>query len=341
MYNQEAVVHVWSNHPVYKVLKTGHFGHCSILIQGVGVRNGSSYISWWPNDGAGKGNKKRVQQGLAEDSLYGDCYSELSDRAREGLEAGNFAARGNQRRMTNPIAYLPENEEDDEDDYREWVAMPESTVYIPGLGATTAGIYFGLLAGEMIDWYQGFQRTNRYTLVSPTNSCAGAATGALLAGGAAGFADALKGNIYLLPNEVRNWAIRVRDELLWLNGRMAVILPEADAANAAGRLGATPNGSTVQNGLWTYAAWESASWVKIGLRSGEVGKIDKALKQYHSLDWASQRVEQYVELARIARGIAHHLVETPNSNRKPAMLRLALQVNGVLQELKQELAAMA
>jgi hypothetical protein len=341
MYNQEAVVYVWSNHPVYKVLKTGHFGHCSILVQGLAVPNGAGYISWWPQNGAGKGNKKRALQGQAIDSFFNDCYSELSARARDGLEAGTLAARTHQRRMTNPVAYLPEHEEDDEDDFREWVAMPESTVHLPGLGATNAGVHFGLLTADMIAWYQRFQQANRYQLVSPTNSCAGAATGALLAGGADGFVDTLRGRLYLLPNDVRNWAISIRDAILWLNGRMAAILADATAANAAGRLGAAPNGASVHEGLWTCAAWEHASWVKIALRTGHVGRIDKALKQYHSLDWATQRVEQYVELAKIARGIANHLAESPNSDRKPAMLSLALQVNQVLQDLKQEIAASA
>ena len=86
MYNQEAVVYVWSNHPVYKVLKTGHFGHCSVLIRGVGVRNGTSYISWWPDGGAGKGNGRLVSRGYADNTFFSDCYSELSARARDGLE---------------------------------------------------------------------------------------------------------------------------------------------------------------------------------------------------------------------------------------------------------------
>ena len=144
--------------------------------------------------------------GIAEDSWRSDMSDEISDRAQQALTEGRYEPQDGQAQIEFDVETI-------------WGKEPDHVLSVPALGA--ANHFFGLSLGHMWDWYLDFSTNaeSHYKMICSTNSCARAASGALLAGGGEAFLKAPRGTHYYLPKEIATWARDLRAEIVAFNNR--------------------------------------------------------------------------------------------------------------------------
>ena len=315
---QEIVVRVWRDVKKLGILPTGHFGHVSISLAGRQFGR-KVYISWWPGEGAGKGDAFRRQAGAAVASHRMDMASEMSSSTREGLEDGTFTPRRGQRQMT---VY----DEESGLSVETWGQEPDAKVRLPGLGAS--GVYWGLSMTRMARWWAMSMSWNYYRLASKSNSCAGMAGQALAIGGGRAFASGPSALAYLAPHDIEKWSLGIRGALSTLNLGTAEILIQFRHAVSKGELGGSVSAPSCD--LWSLDAWKQHSAVRRATRSSTIRGIDGALAKYHRHHWDGDFQQKLKHLAEITRLLIKHRNEKPDSKRRLASLRLGKQVIDVL-----------
>jgi hypothetical protein len=316
-FSQEVTVRVWRNDHVLKILKTGRFGHASVALKGSLVGEEKIYISWWPSRGAGKGNLKERQPGHASASVGDDASSEISEGTQMALESGRYAPRGNQ--------YVVLEDENG----RIFGVHADEKIRLPGFGSQ--GVYFGLSTPRIKMWWDQWQKSGKYTMLSNKENCSGVAATALEQGGAAIYATPPKAMIWMLPNEVADWARQIRRALDNLNDGMRQLV-DAYNASPAGQRGGPTIGRHRTGGvetLWTPQEWKAESNKGLPVRSGLLQKIDKAVEKCHESRQAGP-FERIAAAAALAKALIEFHQSKPDSQRSQPILQLANQLATVL-----------
>lgn len=316
-FSQEVTVRVWRNDHVLKILKTGRFGHASVALKGTLIGEDKIYISWWPSRGAGKGNLKERQPGHASAGVGDDASSEISERTQMALERGAFEPRGNQ--------YVVLEDENG----RIFGVHADEKIRLPGFGSDD--VYFGLSTPLIRRWWDQWQKSGKYTMLSNKENCSGVAATALEEGGAAIYARAPKAMIWMLPNEVADWARQLRRELDALNDGMRQLVTAYQASPAGQRSGPTigRHRAGSEATLWTPPEWKAESGKGLTLRSSLLQKVDKAVERcYEKRESALfEKIAATVDLARAL--IAFHQSK-PDSQRIQPILQLANQLATIM-----------
>ncbi len=331
-----------------------HFGHVGIKLKSAAVPGDKCYISWWPGAYADSKFNSKVQKvqkvipkGLPvpyDARAHGgrqythDVISEMSDRARAGLEAGTFTPKTGQVEIDLGFAMgrqlmtdgFPVREEYVLDStggitgvkYMSWVQKPDK-YEIPCIGQANTAV--GLNATAIFRWWKIFSEapTNWYKLMSRNQNCAGVAALALRAGGAASFAKPPKAFLFMDPNQVRDWVIKVKDRIDKLNTKV-------NANNAAYTPALTDMSGTME--IMTLAEWKTKSVEgvsKLAIRSSQIKKIDQFMTQYWAEAWGTS--EQYNKkkdlLIDLLDAIHVYLAERAGHKREAAVLLLGEQVS--------------
>jgi hypothetical protein len=280
------------------------------------------YISWWPTHATSglksSGNHRSAfarQEGQAADEFWDDMTDEISSRAARGLAEGRLEPRPGQ--VETPSG--------------EWGYEPETVVNIPALGP--ANRYWGLSAYHMWQWYEDFRDNGpkEYKMVSPTQSCAGVAVRALVAGGARGFAPAPTTLFYMLPNDVKNWALQLQAEILRLNKNSLILefdlLPKYRSDLPGSMRGPGPD---AEQELWSPDAWKAHTYLKFGVRTGALEDIDHLLPRYHRCDFAGNSLQKYTLLTSIMRKCFQFIQEKGARTRAWGAVILASQCLNVV-----------
>ena len=203
-----------------------------------------------------------------------------------------------------------------QDDAGQFGYVPDHTVKIP---LFDAGAPFGLDGVAMSDWWRMRRLTNpAYHLISKTVNCDGTVVEALLAGGAAAYAEPPRNILYQGSATLLRWAQLVKQAM-------------ADVTDAYRYAEAGP-APVNAGGLWTLAEWKQHS-ARGGMtmRMEQVHKIDKLLEQYHRDDRTGS--ERFGILCKILVQAVDHLRHKPHSDRRPAVQALCAQVLAHIQAL--------
>jgi hypothetical protein len=260
-----------------------------------------SYISWWPFG--------------PNDSFWEDMRREINSNAAQMLASHPEKARPGQVKTPGG----------------QWGYEPETVVNLPALGA--ANRYWGLSPCHMWQWFEDFKDNpdNEYNIVSATQNCSGVAVGALVAGGGEAFAPAPKARVYMLPNEVKAWAINLQAELVRLNKNSLVLecqlIPEYRKTLSRGQPRKYPEERT---DLWSLDEWKTHTHLKIGVRTGAVGDIDGLLPKYHACDFDGDYLQKFVLLGTIMRKCFQFIDDQGASARGWGAVLLAAQCLNVL-----------
>ncbi len=283
-FTEEAVVRVWRDH---NAVTTGHYGHAAMTIRGPSIyhnRDRGTYISWWPDDGAG------IMQGVA--SVFGarqtgtrgssykdDKDDELGESAKRNLAHGIYTPQAGQRLME--VGHLYDDPDDADEGVRlddgvyGYVKSAEAKVRLPGVNADR--VHFGLDVDQIAVFWTHFLTNNPYyQLASHTNSCAGVVRQALKAGGAKAYAISKRDGLFTTPSEMESWAEALRLVLDDLNRDAAnfMLVTRDDRAEFSWR-----NGGAVQ--VPTLDEWRRLSKRPRGGRGHNVTEIDAHLRDYH------------------------------------------------------------
>lgn len=334
-----------------------HFGHVGIKLKSAAVPGDKCYISWWPGAYAESKFNKRVEKvekiipskvpvpydaRAQQERLHiHDLISEMSDRTRTGLDDGTYQPRTGQAQIDVGFAMgrklmtdgFPIKEEYVTDNvgnitgvqYLAWVQKPDK-YEIPCLGQ--AGKAFGLNATAIWKWWQVFSAapTNWYKLMSKNQNCAGVAALALRAGGAGAFAKPPKAMLFMDPNQVRDWVIKVKNRIDAMNLK--------ENATHAGYTPAFTTSDTAME-IMTLNEWKtkSAEGVsKLALRSSQIKKIDDQMAKYWKITWppGGDEFEEKKDMLVDLMDLIHvYLAERAGHKREPAVLLLGEQALAV------------
>ncbi len=323
LFHEEATVIVWRNVKKYKVIPTGHFGHAAIMLRGDSLglpADKYPYISWWPGDGAGKGDALSLQSGLHETDYHQDMSDEMADRSRDALEEGRYAPRPGQL-----------------DSKQGWGSASDAQVSLPGIGGPGNTAHrFGLCLPRMRDWFTNYRTSGGgYQLASTTKSCAGVAMVALKEGGGGGFLKPPNMLIMAEPKAVEGYARGLQREIIDLNRRVRLFENEApNALLKRQRLMFGVTGFVTPSKLWSVSEWKKLSSVKGAIRSSLVRDIDSLLAKYHKLEWDAEFGDKYALLIQLMDKVMKHREKKPDSKRAFPMTRLGMQILKVVEVLR-------
>lgn len=264
--DNEVHVIVWKNH-----VRRGNFGHAAMKLRHPDIAN-LNYISWWPGEGAGKGDAFRNQGGTMGD-YYSDRLDELSERSNEALLEGRYQPREGQRLFHH------------NDDTFDYAQQPTKKIYLVGLGVRR--MPWGLDTKAIHRWWtqEFLTGEHRYQLASRTISCAGVVRQALKAGGAKAFADAPDSNIMATPAEMMHWGEAIDLKLNQLNNTFTQLMVQAGQLaqqgkdpRRRGRVQFIFDGQT----LPTADNWRRGSRRTNGRRGQNVESMDSLITSFHN-----------------------------------------------------------
>ncbi|KKB62253.1 hypothetical protein WM40_18260 [Robbsia andropogonis] len=209
-----------------------------------------TYASWWPggdfdaspDEGQVSGLEAKISDRLEFDiqtqrgfagSYTSDMYSEMSQRAREGLESGRFAPLPGQV----PINIYQGGE--DEAPNVSWGKEPDASIAMPmagynerphpgGTGTDANGVVVPTLTtfGLSVDAIKTYWETEaigndaaQFKLVSTDRNCSGMAARLLKAGGAHAFLPVPEAVLFLDPNTMRRYTTDLMTEVTALNAK--------------------------------------------------------------------------------------------------------------------------
>ncbi len=313
-----AHVYIWPNG--WGPTAYNHPGHAAVHVQQYDKSASriinDVYISWWPkgSDGGTKANGRPA----TNHSLTKDLKAEMSTETRRRLNLPK----------EHPEHYEPRAGQGQigKEGQKVWVQFPQHIVTIPGLGETMlnpTGI--GLNLERILDWWDVFRLSpNRsYRFVSRTVNCASVAAAALMAGGASiVLGKKSVSHTWSTPNDVLEYATRVRDKLLKVS---------RDSAEFRKYKFTVPAMQNLAPGtVMTERQFKELSYVgKFARRKEQVAALDSLLQRYHALgpDFGDDKAEQRMELLQsMLEQIHDHLRTKPNSSRAEAVLILGHQV---------------
>jgi hypothetical protein len=190
--------------------------------------------------------------------------------------------------------------------------------------------YWGLNLSAIACAWQAFllNPRNMYKYVSADQNCAGVVHKMLVAGGIDAYVKTKKARIYRTPNEIEVLCITLVDYLLELNKKTLAF------KRAVTDSGLYDGVSLVNNEIWPVNTFTQNSNVgKIfAMRKEQVGKIDKALRLYHSLPWTPENfINKYTNLVEMFTNIIDHKENKPNSDRRLGVDSLGVQIVKLLE----------
>jgi hypothetical protein len=279
--------------------------------------NRHGYISWFPS-GAGVGSKSDMKRGMEgeQNTFWEDMDCEISARSQENLADGTYKPQPGQ--IQSGKTYGRKDASKD-----EWVKEPDLVVSVPALGA--ANRYWGVNCSRMWTWFEDYRDQDfaEYRMISSTRSCAGIAMRALANGGGDAFSKQPNSHFYVLPNEVADYAVKLRAAIVDLNAKSArfefrQLVPWKQKLTYSVE-------ALKKTELWTAAEWRRSrenkghTWFSVG----------DHLEKYHNTDACVDWVKKYRTLVKIFNyllsqvGDDYYLVRT--SHRNDALLVLGAQ----------------
>lgn len=314
-----------------------HPGHVAIsLDHGVQQRD---YISWWP------GSRLPSGKVTGNASSFGsDVISEIGLRAIDRLDHGATPRAG----QTN-AANVDWQGLKFANGQNDWMQLPGGSVDIRALEDTNRNVHggLGLCEKNMRAWWaivraKCFNDVG-YKFISKDRNCAGMALAALLAGGSANFVEPPKTALYLTPNDVYEYAVKVERNITRMNQAAVAVNAEILANhhkyqptdnNQFGTDTLNHRGGPVHD-IWKTDVWVRESAVKIGRRKEQVLEIDNYVRRYWAGgdEWTISNYQEKANCLRwILKNVQSHLVEKTNSDRREAVMKLGAQVLMVLRE---------
>lgn len=307
-FDREAVIYVWNyggpSHP----------GHAAMKIRGVvGAPKSTTYISFWPGEGAGLSNALKKQPGSLVRSHWLDKYNEMGESTAERLEDGTFVPNNLQQRKDMSQV----NDDGDTETVSIWMQKPHHKIYIPGMGAT--GTKAGLNLVQIYEWFQIFSNSPglKYKFASKKINCSGVVLLGLLKGGAAAFATKPTANLFIDPNQVRKFAEAVQRSVADINANASGL--EIQAARTL----APKFRLDLSMELITLTDWKTKTQLGRFTGRSHVSDIDDAIKAYHLGKMiATQRIEL---LGKVLKAVRKHIMKYPESRRGGPVLELGKQ----------------
>jgi hypothetical protein len=177
--------------------------------------NRHAYISWFPaGDGVDSVSDMKKQMEGEANTFWEDMDCEISTTAQEKLADGRYIPEPGQIQPGKTYGRRDSGK-------NEWVKEPDLVVSVPALGA--ANRYFGVSCSRMWTWFENYRDQDfaEYRMISASRSCAGIAMRALASGGGDAFSKQPNSHFYVLPNEVADYAVKLRAGILELNTKAA------------------------------------------------------------------------------------------------------------------------
>jgi hypothetical protein len=174
----------------------------------------------------------------------------------------------------------------------------------------------------------------RFGLISTRSNCAGTVATTLLVGGLGLFAKPPNNSIYQDARTLSEWVTKAAGRIDQMNDlhdmfRTAILGNEVMGAN-----GGPPRERTVP----TLEEWKKESDKGIAFyarRKEQVEMIDSAIRHYHRTPLA----DMWTRLGwmhKILWFVYNHLTRKPNSDRRLAVLRLAVRIHAAVEDLSKE-----
>jgi hypothetical protein len=316
-------VHIWKNAvgPL-GIAKPQHPGHAAMQVYE--NREVVRYVSWWPGEGAGKGNKLNKQDAHQMNRLSTDGWNEISKKTEEKLNAPDGKARPGQYRhrgFINRVGELITG---------GWMQLPQDSVSIPGLGAPS--VTWGLHLPSIATWWDAWSQHQKYVMMSTSNNCAGAVALALKEGGAECYLKEPATWLYISPLKVDEWAHGLQDRLRELDRHFAAIAEKVERTKPVPGL---PTSSPIPS----KDDWVKYSALKNSSRSSYLRAIDDALgelNKHQKIDGFS--VERQRCMVTLVEAIHTHVVTQPASERNGFVLSLAGRILNCIRVWNQSVA---
>lgn len=340
---------IWENRWGPMAMK--HPGHAAVAV--MHGAHPADYVSWWPESGkntpppAGQNYRTGKAKSITEDFI-----AELGSNARAALDGGAAPRRGQLQDTTD---FYTDHRVYVDNPHNDWMQAPTQVIHIQtcddveDLGNGNQRL--GLHENNLMDWWHLYktsvinpQQRREYDFVSKKFNCASVAMAALLAAGGDMFEKPSKAWIYYSPNDIRDYAIKLRRKIERINTQAQAVqngilsefrryMPESRQKFGVDYLHSSGANSTRIVEIWRPEEWRTQSAVMIGRRKEQVAAIDEAMEQYWALGtgWTdSNFLNKALFLSEILSNVQSHLIEKPNSDRRQAVLKLGSQCIAVI-----------
>jgi hypothetical protein len=332
---------VWQNY--WGPAAYRHPGHVALAIMAGNMVE--QYISWWPAE-TDPNNQRTYRPGHGHDILK-DHQREMSDGVRTRLANGNITARPNQTNdnlVVNQGIFF-------ENPSSDWLQKPDLVIDLPTIDDAqnqANGIQqLGLCEDNLRDWWKIYSSKeldkrnvhHQYKFVSTRFNCASVAMAGLLVAGCKLFSAPADAWFYYSPNDVRDYAEKVRTKIGRVNNQAGQIqagilgeyrkyMPQTRQQYGVDYLYNTGGQSRRVVDIWRTEEWRRQSAVRIGRRKEQVARIDDLMVRYWAEgdEWTPANVLGKVTLlADILIQVQDHLIQKPKSDRREAVLKLGSQ----------------
>jgi hypothetical protein len=307
-----ASVKIWQASPrKYQVFGDGHAGLEIQTLKGIWY-----YITWYPR----RDERPILRKGETNMSIG---FAQI--RNKEGQLIDNPVAHGRPGAMTfrrdRDLMKRP----------------PDQSIEVP---VRDEGTLFGLCMDRMESFWERVlslppgDDMRRFGLISHYSNCAGMVTNALLVGRLGLFAMPPFPVIYQDARTLSEWVTKAAERIRAMNDlhdnfHTSILGDPLILAN-----GGPPKLRTVP----ILEQWKKESDQGIAFyarRKDQIAEIDFAISRYH-LTSSIDKVKRLAWMHKILWFVYNHLVRKPNSDRRRAVLRLAVRVNAAVEDLSKE-----
>jgi hypothetical protein len=313
-----------------------HCGHAALKI-----RHGSQevYCSWWPSGDKAKKLAKGKDGGLLspvkargvlERTYSIDARAECGANGRRRYSAFE---RGEDRLRPGQMLI---GEYDD--GTAEVHQLPQHTIDLDGAQDGAAGI--GLDLERMVNCWNLLKifPDRQYRFVSKEYNCASVAGALLLVGGARFYSEMATGkkpdlgSLWTTPNDVRDWAVQIRQGIALARQAQQALRQPAFAGGGGALQPLDGQAEVMDLDVWTRLSCVQASWsTGLARRKDQVARLDEHLRRYHRLgpwrwDNLPQCEQKMTLLGQMLREVCSHLKDKPTSDRRDAVLQLGAQL---------------
>jgi hypothetical protein len=306
-----ATVYIWASFDERSYQKLG-WGHAGLRI--ITDRGPSYYITWYP----------RGEGGLL---LKVEAHKDIGF-ARIRNKAGQVVDNPNAHGTTGAIT-LAEECQINGDGFRSIDVSVRDDATL-----------FGLCMDRMESFWKRVLNLppghdmRRFGLISTRSNCAGMVATTLLVGGLGLLAKPPNNSVYQDVRTLSEWVTKAEGRIREMNElhdefRTAILGNEVMRAK-----GGPPRERTVP----TLEEWKKESDKGIAFyarRKEQVEMIDSAIRRYHRTPLAD-RWTRLGWMHKILWFVYNHLTRKPNSDRRLAVLRLAVRVHAAVQDLSKE-----